>query len=77
MSRQNKQAKRNILAAEITALHKAGDRGPAKTVPKKARSRYRDIERVKARAEALAGIRMSRYAAVRRRWGKDAVVTPW
>ncbi len=77
MSRQNKQAKRAVLAAEITRLHKAGDRGPEKTTPKKRVGRHRDGERQAARAEALAGIRTARYAAVVKRWGRGTEVTPW
>ncbi|MGZ8890310.1 MAG: hypothetical protein ACXW0J_02790 [Nitrososphaeraceae archaeon] len=31
MSRQNKQARKKQLAKQFTALHKAGQKGPAKT----------------------------------------------
>lgn len=77
MSRQNKQVKRNILAAEITRLHKAGDRGPAKTAPKKRAGRHKDPDRQAARAEALASIRNAKAAVVKIRWGRLAEVTQW
>lgn len=31
MSRQSKQAKKAIIAKQITALHKRGERGPSRT----------------------------------------------
>lgn len=34
MSRQSKNAKRKILAQQITKMHLAGNKGPAKTVAK-------------------------------------------
>lgn len=34
MSRQSKQARKAIIAAQITAIHKRGQRGPAKTSKK-------------------------------------------
>lgn len=34
MSRQSKSAKRKILAQQVTKMHLAGNRGPAKTTPK-------------------------------------------
>jgi hypothetical protein len=77
MSRQNKQAKRAVLAAEFTQLHKNGDRGPAKTTPKKRVGRHRDGERQAARAEALSEMRNAKYKAVLSRWGRQAKVTPW
>jgi len=77
MSRQNKQAKRAVLAAEITRLHKNGDRGPSETAPKKRAGRHKDPERAAARAEALAEMRNAKAKAVKSRWGKHADVTPW
>lgn len=77
VSRQNKQVKRNILAAEITRLHKAGDRGPAKTAPKKRAGRHKDPDRQAARAEALNEMRKRIADTVRKRWGRSATVTQW
>jgi hypothetical protein len=34
MSRQNKQLRQRALAAEVTALHKQGQRGPKRTTHK-------------------------------------------
>lgn len=77
MSRQNKQVKKLALAAEFKALHLGGDRGPSRTTPLKRAGRHKDPDRAASRAEALAEMRTARYAAVKRRWGKGAVVTPW
>ena len=34
MSRQNKAAKKKVLAAQFTALHLKGEKGPSRTEPK-------------------------------------------
>ena len=59
MSRQSKQAKRAILAAEITAMHKHGKRGPGrgKEITRRSGSRVASPERLAARALFMAKIR--------------------
>lgn len=34
MSRQNKNTRNRVLAAQFTKIHKSGGKGPAKTAPK-------------------------------------------
>lgn len=64
MSRQSKAAKRKISAQQITALHKSGQRGPARTTPKhgkvmtmrevERRTRLANAEKAAAQAEREA-----------------------
>jgi hypothetical protein len=61
MSRQSKQAKRAVVAKAITALHKAGKRGPSRTSPKtEGRHGYRhNAKRMEALAEFVKGMRLA------------------
>jgi hypothetical protein len=72
VSRQNKQAKRRAIAAEITALHKQGQRGAKRATPKKARKNWRsDSEKAKDYAAFLAKMRAEKSDAAKERFGKD------
>ena len=56
MSRQSKQAKRAVLAAEFTQLHKQGQRGPKRTTPKRSNQYRISIERRKSVDAFLAAL---------------------
>ena len=59
MSRQNKAVRTAATAAHFTALHKSGQRGPARTTPKrnnKARQ-SNSPDRMLARLKILADVR--------------------
>ena len=59
MSRQNKNARNRKAAKDITAMHKSGNKGPAKTVAKHGKKRentlwFKNKMAVKARQLSLA-----------------------